>query len=537
MISKFYVPIDSISLPSIYGAACIKPKQYHSTSKIDLQNRFPSYLLITTKMGSDESDCAIELALSEDEIKSLQPISKDNDILLFSKPLPLSRIKSVYFNNEEVKEKIIAIINASTAFLDNKIASVVVAMQKVDLESINVGEITENIDLLPQLTKYDSLVGGFALMRLAGEVYMNYSENYFSTLSFFNSQIKSELIKAGISINDKFHDAFLGVDKFKTLYPFLTKEITEIDVINSAKLESQQVEKNKLTGIIDIDLFDRMTYVLGVLYTYGVGEEARRKKVDTLIANNFKGDIKTDKAEIIALCFGLNRGYSTFTKKYRVGNSENNVKFQMNKKLDYYTIESLYQYAFYNINSSTNFKYLDDWCPVSYLPLKKGTYKIIDEIVTVKKNPKVGSKEYLLQVYHSVFQKNFENLFAPFIDFVVKKVTFDYELENEEMLESKNIEIKELNLKLKDKDILLQKIELLESQLEKKNMQDYTLVEEPNVKYLPTPDNENGKTELEELKDLFKKISKETTAKNIHSLIKDYKENTLFNTRVNSNRR
>jgi len=531
MINKFYVPIDSISLPSIYGAACIKPKQYHSTAKIDLQNRFPSYLLITTKMGSDESDCAIEIALSEDEIKSLQPISKDNDIFLFSKPLPLSRIKSIYFNNEEVKEKIIAIINASTAFLDNKIASVVLTMQKVDLESINVGEITENIDLLPQLTKYDSLVGGFALMRLAGEVYMNYSENYFSTLSFFNSQIKNELIKAGISINDKFHDAFLGVDKFKTLYPFLTKEITEIDVINSAKLESQQVEKNKLTGIIDIDLFDRMTYVLGVLYTYGVGEEARRKKVDTLIANNFKGDIKTDKAEIIALCFGLNRGYSSFTKKYRVGNSENNVKFQMNKKLDYYTIESLYQYAFNNINSSTNFKYLDDWCPVSYLPLKKGTYKIIDEIVTVKKNPKVGSKEYLIQFYHSVFQKNLENLLAPLIDFIVNKVKSDYELENEEVLESKDIEIKELNFKLKDKEILLQKIKLLESQLEKKNIQDQTLVEEPSIKYQSTQNNENGNTELEELKDLFKKISKETTAKNIHSLIKDYKDNTLFNTR------
>ena len=249
MINKFYVPIDSISLPSIYGAACIKPKQYHSTSKIDLQNRFPSYLLITTKMGSDESDCAVEIALSEDEIKSLQPISKGNDILLFSKPIPLSRVKSIYFNNEEVKEKIIAIINASTAFFDNKIASVILEMQKVDLESINVEQINENINLLPQLTKYDSLLGGFALMKLAREDYMNYSENFFSTLSFFNSQIQNELIKAGISINDKFHDAFIGIDKFKTLYPFLTKEITEIDVINSAKLESQQIEKNKLKSL------------------------------------------------------------------------------------------------------------------------------------------------------------------------------------------------------------------------------------------------------------------------------------------------
>ena len=104
-------------------------------------------------------------------------------------------------------------------------------------------------------------------------------------------------------------------------------------------------------------------------------------------------------------------------------------------------------------------------------------------------------------------------------------------MENEELLESKDIEIKELNFKLKDKEILLQKIKALESQLEKKNMQNQTLVEEPNIKYKPSPNNESSKTEVEELKELVNKISKEKTAKNIHSLIKDYKDNTLFNTR------
>ena len=227
MINNFYIPIDSISLPSIYGNACLIPKKYLSTTNEDVQNTLPSYLLITTKMGTDKSDCAIEIALSEEEINSLIPISEDNDVFLFSKPLPISRIKSVFFNDKANKEQIVAIINLSTAFIDNDKVNIILDMQKVNLDTINIADIPENLDFSLQIKKFNSILGGFALMKLASEKYMNYSENYFSTLSFFNTQIEKDLLNSGIPINKKFHDAFLGVDKFKVLYPLLSKTITE----------------------------------------------------------------------------------------------------------------------------------------------------------------------------------------------------------------------------------------------------------------------------------------------------------------------
>lgn len=529
MINKYFVPIDSISLPTIYGSACLMPKKYLSTNNEDIQNTLPSYLLITTKMGSDKSDCAIEIALSEEEINLLISISDDNDIFLFSKPLPISRIKSVSFDNIANKEKIIAIINLSTAFIDNDKVNVVLDMQKVNLDAINITDIRENDDCLFQFNKFNGILGGFALMKLAGEEYMNYSENYFSTLSFFNTQIEKDLLNSGISINKKFHDAFLGIDKFKVLYPLLSKTITESDIQNSANIENQTVIKDKYTGIIDIDLFDNMTYILSVLFTYRVGNEAGGRKIDTLIANNFKNSIKEDKSEIVALCYGINRGYSSFTKKYSVDGKENDVKFKLNKKLDYYTIESLYQFAFNNINSSSTFKYLDDWCPTLNENIKKGSYKIIDEIVIIKKKPKVGTKEYLSQLSRLFFQKNIEDFLSPFLNIIINKVKDDLETETEEIIESKEKEIEELRSKLKEtvkqekvKDYKTQKIK------QEINIQEHTEKFNPDESKNSTQKNDTA--ELDNLKNLLNKIEKLKNATEIHKIIKEHKKSPdLFN--------
>lgn len=529
MINNFYVPIDSISLPSIYGNACLMPKKYLSTTNEDVQNTLPSYLLITTKMGTDKSDCAIEIALSEEEINSLIPISEDNDVFLYSKPLPISRIKSVSFNNKANKEQIIAIINISTAFIDNDKVNVVLDMQKVNLDAINIADIPENLDFSLQLNKFNGILGGFALMKLASEEYMNYSENYFSTLSFFNTQIEKDLLNSGISINKKFHDAFLGIDKFKALYPLLSKTITESDILNSANIENQTVIKDKYTGIIDIDSFENMTYILCVLFTYRVGNEAGGRKIDTLIANNFKNSIKEDKSEIVALCYGINRGYSSFTKKYSVDGKENDVKFKLNKKLDYYTIESLYQFAFNNINSSSSFKYLDDWCPILNETIKKGSYKIIDEIVIIKKKPKVGTKDYLSQLSRLFFQKNIEDFLSPFLNIIINKVKDDLETETKEIIESKEKEIEELRSKLKE----TVKQEKFKEYKNKKIKQEIN-IQEPSEKFNPDESKnsiqKNDTAELDNLKNLLNKIEKLKNAAEIQKIIKENKKSPdLFN--------
>ena len=52
-------------------------------------------------------------------------------------------------------------------------------------------------------------------MRLAGEDYMNYSENYFATLSLFNSVIHRDLEDSKISIDPRYRGAFTGESGFQ----------------------------------------------------------------------------------------------------------------------------------------------------------------------------------------------------------------------------------------------------------------------------------------------------------------------------------
>jgi len=529
MKTKYYIPIDSINLPTIYGNACIIPKKHLSTTNEDAQNIQPSYLLLTTKMGTDKSDCAIEIVLSDEEIEMLIPIPNNNDISLFSKPLPISRIKSITFNDNEKKERVIAIINLSTAFINNNIVNVDLEMQKVDINSINITNIPENKDFTLRLKKFNCILGGFALLRLACEEYMNYSENYFSTLSVFNEQIKNDYLNSGNKINPKFQDAFFGVNEFKDLYPILSNTITEKDVYKIAALENQKIIKDKYTGSIETNSLDRMTYIISMLYVYKVSNEAGDRKIDSLIANNFNTDIKEGKSEIIALCYGLNRGYNSFTKRYTVNGKESNVKFEFNSKLDYYTVESIYQFAFYDNKNNLSFKYLDDWCPILNETIKKGSYKIIDKIVIIKKKPKVGTKDYLSQLSRLFFQKNIEDFLTPFLNIIINKVKDDLETETEEIIESKEKEIEELRSKLKE-TVKQEKVKDSKTQKIKQEIN----IQEPTEKFNPDESKnstqKNDSAELDNLKNLLNKIEKLKNATEIQKIIKEHKKSPdLFN--------
>jgi lysyl-tRNA synthetase class I len=85
------------------------------------------------------------------------------------------------------------------------------------------------------------------------------------------------------------------------------------------------------------------------------------------------------------LCYGINRGYAAFSNKYKFQSKEKIVKFQLNSLLDYYTIESVYQYAYNEIDKSNSFPYLEEWCSKLNLKATANTYKVLDQIVVEKR--------------------------------------------------------------------------------------------------------------------------------------------------------
>jgi len=446
MEKTYYIPISSASLAHYFGAGYIAPSIYFPNKPNDAQDKAKNKLILVEYLGVKDSDCCFEIVITEDEKKNLEKVQ--NKVFLYAKPLPISRVKSVIFNNAKQKDLTVTNIELSTAFIPSQIIKVENNFDNFSLANVNFKVATSFTDFTEQLQLLNRLMGCFSLMKFGGEDYMNFSQNYFSTLAFFNRTIEDELSVANRKINPLYHDAFVGQASFKSLNKYLYKKTKEEDLVEVANIEKQLIIKDSITKIVALSSLEKASFIVAVLNTYGVGNEARKKKIDGLILSNFKSEILPEKAEVVSLCYGLNRGYSAFNNTYKSSNKRKDVKFKLNNQLDYYTIESLYQYAF-NKTKSGAFPYLDNWCPKqsSNKLSKKSNYMILDVEVVEKKKPQVSSQTYLTNLLHKLFQKDTASLLNNFITQIRDKVYEDTIEEVQEALDEKQNEIDELKQK------------------------------------------------------------------------------------------
>lgn len=432
---KYYLPINSTSLAHYFACACIKPARYFNNKPQDIQDRFSNSLLVSTELGTNDTDCCIELVLTKDEEISLIPCG--NSFYLFRVPLPISRIKKIHFRDQRQLEQTLSNINMSTAFLPNSLATVTHFSNAV-CDSAIIDNAQDVNDSSQQIELYDRILGALALMKTAREPYMNFSENYASTLSFFNSGIRDNLESQNQQIVNKFFGLFTRTGSFAKSIKYLEKHISKED-LDGIAAENNQVIKRSISKAIDFDKLSGMTYAFAVLQSYGVGGESATKKIDGLVSTNFAG-LKEGMAEGIALYYGYNRGYSVFSNSY--GTSETGkqvVKFLLDSQLDYYTIESVYRFVFNENVISSRFPYLDEWCPTkNQYPKRKTDYMVLDTVFVGKKKASVFSREYFLGFLAEIKAFDFLNQpLSSLIEQVWNKATSDTREELEESTEAK----------------------------------------------------------------------------------------------------
>lgn len=410
-MSTYWFPINSSSLAHYFGGACIKAAKYFKNKPQDIQDGYNEYLLLTDKKGTKETDCCLELVLTEDEISDLIDI-KNDWYLLDTKPLPITRIKKIYFSNKEQMDNTVTNIRMSTAFVPDFLLDIC-SFDENPVET-QVPNDCVGVDQTDKINQYDRFLGALAMMRLAREPYMNYSQNYFVTLSLFN-HIIDDSIK--LRENDSFNNAFQGIFNnskgFEKVLPYLNQNIDEHALNKIAQENNQVINKDKITRIIDVEsITHTWTYTIAILNAYGVGNESRKMRIDGLIQSHFTS-LKEEKQEGVALCYGYNRGYSAFTKSY----GEVAFKYKLESQLDYYTIESVYQYVF-NDKVSSDFPYLDSWCPKLQPrdPSSSTEYVILDELIIGKKE-KLFSQEWWNGFFQKC-QKPFGLLSKPILEFV-----------------------------------------------------------------------------------------------------------------------
>lgn len=389
MEQKYYIPIQSSSLAHYFAEACICPANYYNNKPRDIQDRFPNVILLTTNYGSSQSDCCLEVILLQDEKEHM--VSIGNGYCLIDRIIPISRICKILFNSKEQQVKTISLIRQATAFIPDSVIGPVCAFDDKEIFYNNRPADFEGITpeyMIAKRRRFDSFLGALALMKVAKPEGFNVSPNYIDAVAFFNTLIQEQKEEVRPR-NSKLDAYFEAPDKNA-----FSKEITEGVLYAEAERKGIVIKKNPITKIIDAESLEWPIYGYAMLYTYGVADEAKRKKIDELILSNFQYGVKKRLEESIAFFYGYNRGYTAFNNVYLKDNKSVDVKFKLESQLDYYIIESVFQYVF-NGKIVGELPYIDSWCNKQKVQsIRAGEYKILDTIIRDKKKVKVLSEEW-----------------------------------------------------------------------------------------------------------------------------------------------
>jgi hypothetical protein len=383
MSNKLYIPIASNNLSHYFVGGIIIPAKYIDNRNPDIQDYNKDSILLSRYKFTTHSNCAIEVILNEKE-ESIEKIS-DNFFLL-NTPLPISRIKKIYFRKNEQKVQTLFNIQSGIAFLPENL------VQLSDETEIPFSEIegyksqVNRVDYQAQIKRFDKLMGGISVMNIARESYQNYPTHFVVTLGNINTHFNSLLINQGIHINNQFEFAFNEGGKFKDLYDTIFSE-TSLEIVQTfARKEGINIETKN--GVIQLDKIPegKQTYYVAILENFGLG---KRKQLDSFISELISGNLDEKRKEGIALIFGLNKGYKAFRNKYKTANFEVDIKFHLDSQFDYYIIESIFQYVFNRKTEIAGFSYIDNWCNKASLGRSNGgnykTYKILDKKIVYKK--------------------------------------------------------------------------------------------------------------------------------------------------------
>lgn len=426
---KLYLPINPTGLAHYFSKALICPVKYFDNRPEDIQNTFSEFLLISDEIYLNNSECSLEIILTNEEQENI--INIFPGIYLYSKPVPVTRVKKIYFKDEEKKKITLWDINNGAAFIPENLTEIKISEGK--LVNLFNSPVIENPDKLwkDEIRTFNRYLGGFAFMRLGGESYMNYSENYFKTLSYFNAVIEKDFKKAlknshlntsaVIGESDSYIGAFTGDKSWIKLINIINSRIDDNVAENVAKERNIKVEKQ--LGLINFQNLnkDTIVYITAVLATYG---EGKRKKTEDLILDLYNGKISEEKREGLALAYGLHYGYSCLRNYYNLNTGKKILKYKLTGKLDYYTIESIYQYIFNHKSNNSKFEYLDKWIPKKKIKPEKNEFLILDEIVIGKKKIQPGTDEHKAELM-KIFKRT--NDIESLIDRIFKDLKDYYE--------------------------------------------------------------------------------------------------------------
>lgn len=355
--TKFYIHIQSDTLAHYLVRGIFCPSRFLHNKNRDIQDQYESFLLLSDKQWNADSDCSIEIKLIEEDIAQL--IQIQNHYFVLKNCLPISRLLKIHFSEKDKAENVIWNINQGAAFVPEWAISFQYKAKQdtVELsENNNFSETYAEHNVKTKMDRYDRLMGGFAFMKV-GTGNLTYQDldttvNYLSAATYFNKHIANEIEHKKILLNTKIQTIFSGKNE---IFKYLAKPITYDEVVESGKREKQLVVKNFNTIQFDAIDPDSLTYKLAILHSYGKG----KAKSDNDLVSGLLSTTSSKLVEELALVYGLYTGYSAVRNSYSMRNHNIPIKFKLDTKLEFYVVESLFNYAFKDHQISGKIDFLD----------------------------------------------------------------------------------------------------------------------------------------------------------------------------------
>jgi len=409
----------------------------------DTQSKFKDFLLLSTGYIDklDDKQLLLEIILTGSEKNVLKKIK--NGIYLLDRPLPITRVKTIYVLNKKIDSEDIqeSLKNYNTGYISEKLFETFPKGKKELIQySIKTSDEYKSQDYREKVLKYDKLMGLFASIKNTNlyyinekNIYQNYSDNYFSI--FYNYDGK--MIKVSQWIEDNFYSSNIDKSFIKRLNStnyidkeFLTEviEIIQEDEIKN-KLETLRddpLEKKEILNFFK-EYKESIYYYISLLFIYGKkGSNSKYAFKDNIIE-----EIPYEKAENVLALFGLYYGYSTLPAYEEINIDDNefqkiskgnefDIKFKLDSKLDYILIESIYQYALNGKKERITVEYLDAVLKkIKVKPIKLSTSQ------DFKRWYKIENKNKILDIENIKIKKlNWEEFLQTKIDKYSETVQF-----------------------------------------------------------------------------------------------------------------
>lgn len=425
MTRSFFVQINANTLPHYIVGGCIRPAFLIERRERDIQSMFSNHILLCNKKWSSNNDCSIEVLLTDLEVNLLHKLS--DDYSLFESIIPISRILGVYFTEHEKSETIIWNLENGAGFLPKYLLFVNSKTENESSNDVLPNIQIENKDLhkiQQSYNRFNRVMGGFAFMKTAmydlKDTRINFPLNYIATIGFYNDFIRAESEKIGLK---KPHFIFEILSNNTEISNYIGKEISDDIISRSAKKEKIRIEDKFGSFKIDSIPDDTLTFKLAILNTFG---KSKSKSIEDLLSTIFE-DLEYSRREEIALIYGLNTGYEALRNFYKLKERNFIVKFELESKIDYYIIESIFNYSFRN-KKSEKFDFIERDIKI---PFRKQEivnsdylhYQFLDTLAVIKRKDYIESLELIVEsIIKEIAQWLPKNIFT--INFNTLKMNF-----------------------------------------------------------------------------------------------------------------